>query len=272
MFEGQLRRLTPKFLSDVEQYTSDKAFGLAFLGTELPQMRTIPVGKSIPVGHLAATYDDIVEIIRSAPGPFAIMECICRKASALKGHPCKVTSRKETCMALGDMARNAVESGSGRAIASEEAIAIAGMNEADALVCQPSNTRKVDFICACCGCCCGMLRMHKTLPKPVDFWASNYYASVDAETCSGCGTCVERCQVDALCVENGARVAVVNLNRCIGCGNCGVTCPTEAIHLRRKDGQFVPPKDSESLYDVIMAKKKGTMGKVGLAMKLMLKR
>jgi hypothetical protein len=42
--------------------------------------------------------------------------------------------------------------------------------------------------------------------------------------------------------------------------------------LREKDGQVVPPEDSERLYDVIMAKKRGTMGKVGLAMKLMPKR
>ena len=83
---------------------------------------------------------------------------------------------------------------------------------------------------------------------------------------------MERCQVDAVSVEAGARVAVVDLNRCIGCGNCVVTCPTGAMRLRRKDGQVVPPEDWESLYDVIMAKKRGAMGKVGLAMKLMLKR
>ena len=41
MLEGQLKKLTPEFLSDVEQYTTDKAFRLAFLSTELPQMRTI---------------------------------------------------------------------------------------------------------------------------------------------------------------------------------------------------------------------------------------
>ena len=272
MFEGQLKRLTPEFLGDVQQYTSDKAFGLAFLSTGLPQMRTIPVGKSISVEHHAATYDSIVEIINGANGPFAILECICRKAAAMKGSPCRQTSRKETCMAFGDMARNAIQSGSGRAMGREEAIGIARRNEADALVFQPSNTRKVDFICSCCGCCCGMLRMQKTLAKPVDFWATNFQASVNAEACSGCGTCVERCQVDAVTVDDRAGAAVVNLDRCIGCGNCVVTCPTGAMSLHRKDGEVVPPDDSESLYDTITARKKGTLGKIQLAMKLMLKR
>lgn len=272
MFEGQLKRLTPEFLSDVEQYTTDKAFGLAFLGTELPQMRTIPVGKSIPVEHHVATYDRIADILTSADGPFAILECICRKMAGMKGNPCKKTSRQETCMAIGDMARNVVQNASGRAISREEALDIARMNEADGLVCQPSNTRKVDFVCSCCGCCCGMLRVQKMLPRPVDFWATNYYASVNAELCSGCGICIERCQVEALAVDDRSGTSFVNLNRCIGCGNCIVTCPTGAMSLVGKENETAPPQDSEGLYDLIMAHKKGRLGKLRIATKLMLKK
>ncbi|HJX23504.1 MAG TPA: 4Fe-4S dicluster domain-containing protein [Candidatus Bathyarchaeia archaeon] len=272
MFEGQLKRLTPEFLSDVEQYTTDKAFGLAFLSTELPQMRTIPLGKSISVEHHVTTYDHIADIINGTDGPFAILECICRKMAGMKGNPCKKTSRQETCMAIGDIAKNVVQNASGRAISREEALEIARMNEADGLVFQPSNTRKVDFVCACCGCCCGMLRVQKMLPKPVDFWATNYYASANAEACSGCGTCVERCQVDAVTVDDDAGTSFVNHNRCIGCGNCVVTCPTGAMSLLKKEKEIVPPRDSEGLYEVIMANKKGPLGKIKLATKLMFKR
>jgi ferredoxin len=272
MFEGQLKRLTPEFLSDVEQYTADKAFGLSFLSTELPQMRTIPVGKSISVEHHVTTYDHIADIIKGTDGPFAILECICRKMAGMKGNPCKKTSRQETCMPIGDMAKYAIQNGAGRAINRDEALEIARMNEADGLVFQPSNTQKVDFVCACCGCCCGMLRVQKMLPKPVDFWATNYYAAVNTEACSGCGTCVERCQVNAVTVDEHVAASYVNLNRCIGCGNCVVTCPTGAMSLLKKEKEVLPPQDLEGLYDVIMAKKKGTLGKVKLALKLMLKR
>ncbi|MBU1356092.1 MAG: 4Fe-4S binding protein [Candidatus Edwardsbacteria bacterium] len=268
MFEGQLKRLTPEFLSDFGQYTNDKSFGLAFLSTELPQMRTIPVGKSISVEHQVATYDHIVDIINGADGPFAILECICRKMAGLKGDPCRKTSRQETCLAIGDMAKNVIQYANGRAIGREEALEIARMNEADGLVFQPSNTRKVDFICSCCGCCCGMLRLQKILPKPVDFWATNYCASVNAGTCSGCGICVERCQVNAVTVDDRAGTAVINLDRCIGCGNCVSTCPTGAMSLLKKEKEIVPPQDSEDLYDVIMANKKGRLGKIKLAAKL----
>jgi len=272
MFEYQLGRLTPEFLGDMGQYTSDKAFGLAFLATERPQMRTIPIGESIAVEHHVATYDHIVELINGSEGPFAIVECICRKSAAMRGHPCTKTSRRETCMPIGDMAKNAVQNGLGRAITREEALEIARMNESEGLVFQPSNSQKIDFICACCGCCCGMLAFQKMLPKPVDFWASNYYAAVDPEACTGCGACVERCQVNALTMDDRARAALVDLDRCIGCGNCVVACPSGAMSLARKKKEIVPPRDTEALRDEIMAHKKGTIGRMALVARLMLKR
>lgn len=272
MFEYQLQRLTPEFLGDAGEYMSDKAFGLSFLSTGRPQMRTIPVGKSIAAEHHVATYDHIVEIINGAEGPFAIIECICRKSTAMAGNPCKKTSRQETCMPIGEMAKHAIENGMGRAIGREEALEIARLSEAEGLVFQPSNAQKVDFICACCGCCCGMLRFQKMLPKPIGFWATNYYAAVDAGACTGCRTCVERCQVDAVAVDDRGGTALVNLDRCIGCGNCVVTCPTGAMRLLKKDKETVPPPDTEALYDDIMAHKKGSLGRMMLVAKLMLKR
>jgi ferredoxin len=272
MYEYQLKRLNPEFLGDVGEYTNDRAFGLSLLSTERPQMRTIPVGKSIAAEHHVATYDHIVEIINGAEGPFAILECICRKSAAMQGNPCKKTSRQETCMPIGEMAKHAIQNGMGREISREEALEIARMNEAEGLVFQPSNAQKADFICACCGCCCGMLRFQKMLPKPVDFWATNYYAAIDAETCTGCGTCVERCQVNALTVGDGGSTALVNLDRCIGCGNCVVTCPEGALSLVRKKKETVPPRDTEALYDEIMAHKKGTIGRMMLVARLMLKK
>ena len=272
MYEGQLKKLTPEFLDDVAEYTSDRAFGLAFLSTEVPQMRTIPVEKSLSFEQHVTTHDHLMDIINDADGPFAIFECICRKSAAMKGRTCKKTARQETCMALGDIAEIVIRNGTARAIERTEALEIARMNEADGLVLQPSNTKKVDFVCACCGCCCGMLSIQKRLPKPVDFWATNYYASVDAGACTGCETCVERCQVNAVTIDDRLDVSVVNLDRCIGCGNCITTCPTGAMTLIKKDTEVVPPEDSEDLYETIMANKKGKLGKIRLAARYTLKK
>ena len=272
MYEGQLDRLTPEFLADFDEYTSDKTFGLEFLSTELPQMRTIPVGKSIRPEHHVTTYDHLTDLITGTDGPIVVNECICRKVADLKGNPCQKTTRLETCMALGDIAKNCLRIGVGREVSKEEALDIARQNESDGLILQPSNTQKVEFICACCGCCCGVLRAHKMLPKPVDFWSTNYYASVDPESCTGCETCVERCQVNAISVDEHLGVSTVNLDRCLGCGNCVSSCPSEAISLFKKEKEVAPPENSEDLYDTIMANKKGTFGKIKLATRLILKR
>ena len=251
---------------------SGKAFGLSQLATELPQLRFIPVGKSISAENRVSTYDQVTELINGSKGPFAILECSCRKMADMKGQPCKKTSRREVCLAIGDNARNSIANSNGRAISREEALEITRMNEADGLVFETSNTQNIEVICSCCGCCCGPLAAQKMLPKPLDFAASNYQAWSDATTCSGCGTCVERCQVNAVTIDDGTHTAVVDLDRCLGCGNCVVTCPTGAMKLMKKQTETVPPRDMEALYDTIMANKKGPFGKMKLVLKLMLKR
>ena len=234
MYEFQLDRLTPEFIKDFNDYTSDKRFGIEFLSTELPQMRTIPVAKSIHPQHNVSTFDEVTTLLQQAEEPFVIIECICRKKKAIEGETCDATDRKETCLAIGSMARMVLLSDTGREITRDEAMSIIEQNQKQGLVLQPSNTEKAEFICSCCGCCCGMLGAHKNIPKPLDFWASNFHAVVDTNTCEGCGTCEEWCQVGAVSVSENKQQAVVDLNRCLGCGVCVSNCPTESISLLKK--------------------------------------
>ena len=270
MYEFQLERLTPEFIKDFKTYTSDRNFGIEFLSTELPQMRTIPVAESILPQHNASTFDEVTILLEQAKEPFVIIECICRKKKSLEGGACNVTDRKETCLAIDGMAEMLQASNIGRTISREEALSIIKQNQTDGLVLQPSNTRKAEFICSCCGCCCGMLSIHKSLPKPLDFWFSNFQASVDTEVCIGCGSCKESCQVGAVAVSEQEQYAVVNLDRCLGCGVCIADCPTEAIALLKKTTEVIPPQTREELYDIIMDKKKGKFGKALLTGKLLI--
>jgi len=260
MYEGQVNKLSAEFLSEVDEFR--QYFGAEYLRAHIPQMRTIPVGQSIPVDHCVTTYGNITDIINQTDGPIAILECICRKSAAIKSKPCKKTARMETCMAFGDSAKICINSGAGRSISKKEALDITRQNESEGLVLQPSNTQKVEFVCACCGCCCGVLGVHKMLPKPLEFWSTNYFALVDSQTCTGCGICVERCQVNAMSLDDGLNISKVNLDRCIGCGNCVVTCASEAISLVKKKEQ-VPPLDTEALYDTIMVQKQANLAKSG---------
>ncbi len=248
---------TPEFALANTRYFRDGSFFKAFLATKVPQMRTIPIGKSITPEHHVGSYDAMREIIEKTIDPIVIIECLCRKGAERSGSPCKRTSRKETCMALRDGARNLLEAGTmGREITKEEALEILKQNEEDGLVLQPSNAQDPDFICSCCGCCCGMLKIHKAIPDPVSHWATNFFAAVNPDACVACGACVEKCQTNAMKLDMEKNVSVVDLTRCLGCGLCVASCPAEAIELRKKEREIVPPTTGEEMIEVIMAGKR----------------
>jgi NAD-dependent dihydropyrimidine dehydrogenase PreA subunit len=268
IYEFQTQRLSPEFVKDFNVYTSDRKFGVEFLSTALPQMRTIPIAKSLHPQNAVSTFDEVTSLLQEAEGPFQIVECICRKKRTIEGAACEATRRQETCLAIGHMAAMAIRNGSGRKITRDEAITIIQLNQEEGLVLQPSNTAKAEFVCSCCGCCCGLLRMHKTLPIPLNFWATNYQARVDPKVCDGCRSCEQRCQVGAVAVSDAAQQAVVDLNKCIGCGLCVAACPTEALLLIKRSNEVTPPSTREDLYDIIMANKKGRLGKLKLSGRL----
>jgi electron transport complex protein RnfB len=256
MYECQDGNPSPEFLADVDAYMRTLKFGKTFLSVKPSQMRTIPIKVSIPAEHHVATYDQVRTIVMDSPGPFVVLPCICRKSESMKNKPCTKTSREETCLAFGDMAKMVLRRKHCREVSRGDVLEILRQNEEDGLVLQPANTRQPEFICSCCGCCCGMLSFQKFLPHPSDFWSSNYYAEIATDACSQCGTCVTRCQVGAVSLTGPSGEAKISLSRCIGCGLCVPTCPSEAIRLKKKDTETAPPADEEALYDEVMANKK----------------
>ena len=50
---------------------------------------------------------------------------------------------------------------------------------------------------------------------------------VDAEKCTGCKICIEKCPVDAISMED--RKAKINMEECIHCGTCHSVCPQDAV-------------------------------------------
>ncbi len=270
MYEFQVNRLTPAFLKDSHDYHSDFKFGLEILSAYPPQMRTIPIAKSIRPQQHVSTFDEVSTLLEEADPPFAIFDCICRKKNALEGKPCQVTDRRETCLAVGNGARFLLDNEIGREISLSETLTIIAQNQKQGLVLQPSNSQKVEFICSCCGCCCGMLGLQKRLPTPVNFWVSNYFAAVDHDLCNGCGNCEKRCQVGAISVSATSQIAAVDSHRCIGCGLCVPTCPQNAVSLEKKSTETQPPMTREELFEVIKNNKKGKLKKLGLAGTLIL--
>ena len=91
--------------------------------------------------------------------------------------------------------------------------------------------------------------------KQKSFFKSNYYAGVNQESCSGCETCVDRCQVHAIQMEDDQ--ASVMKEKCIGCGLCISSCPTGALSLVHKRPEEAPPifLDSMALIQTIAKEK-----------------
>jgi ferredoxin len=246
MYEFQIKRGTKEFLEDVKKYMRE-SWGMEFLTTGRHQFRIVPIEQSITPESHVETYDNLRKTIESMDGPFIVFECICRKTADLMGQPCKVTDLRENCIALDkDACEIFRDQGWGRSVSKEELLEIVRKNEEAGLVLEPGNAIRPHFICSCCGDCCGILSGLKMLPRPVDFFHTNYYAQVDPELCQGCETCIERCQMGALKIVEG--VSTVDLGRCLGCGNCVATCPSEAITLKKKEELHVPPETIDELH------------------------
>jgi len=226
IWEYHVNELDKDFIKDVEEYLpilSREAFDL------VPQLRTIPVGKSIHAGLEVLAFEQAESLIRKQK-KFAVAPCICRREHQIKGGGCG--KLMDACLMFGWAADYYERNGLGRAITLEETLDIIKKAEEEGLVLQPSNSQEIVNICCCCGDCCQVLLNLKRHPVPADMVSSPFIAEVDREACTGCETCLERCQMDAIEMEDDR--ASVNSDRCIGCGLCVSTCPGEALSLKRK--------------------------------------
>jgi len=242
MYEFQVNKLTKDFCEDIEQY-HEEAFWEEFNMTKLPQLRTIPISQTLTINDSIAPYDDVRKIIMERTSAIAVGPCICKQEKDIMGESCKQTDIRETCFFFGAAAKLYVDKSQGRMITKEEALKKLKEAEEAGLVLQPTNSKRPIGFCCCCGCCCAILSNQKILTThPIEFFSTSYYAIVDSERCVGCGTCLDRCQMEAIEIIDD--VATIRADRCIGCALCVSTCPNEAKILKKKDEEYEPPADT----------------------------
>jgi ferredoxin len=269
MYELQVARLTPELVGEATDFLK-RGFGLELLATGEAQTRVIPIGAAIRSEHRVACYEEFREIIRGAGGRIAVLPCVCRKGMDLVGKPCAATERRELCIVFRDYADTVLREGWGRAVTTEEALAIAAENEREGLVMRPSNELEPQFLCACCGDCCGLFAVVKAMRRPADFVAANFRAVVEAAECRACGACARRCPMDAIAMEPSGRgeagrkqVARVLEGRCVGCGVCVAACRFGAARLERK-ARREPPRDTEALLERLAETRPGRLRRLGI--------
>lgn len=190
-----------------------------------PMQRVIPVNITVTPESQILAYEDVKHIVERSE-KLAVVNCTCR---ILKGDCGKSL---DVCIQIDNAADYAIERGTGREITREDAIDILKKCEEEGLVHVTNNSRSGgNLICNCCDDCCinwpGALKNDKKFVAP-----SRFTAVVDADDCTACEICMDRCYFDAISMDGEAGTALINEANCMGCGLCLVTCEVEAITLK----------------------------------------
>jgi NAD-dependent dihydropyrimidine dehydrogenase PreA subunit len=214
-----------------------------------PFARVITIEENLSSRTAVHTYDKVSEYIQNADY-IAQGTCFCRHQAELLGNPCD--KPKDTCLTFGPSAQYVNERGIGRLISKKEAMDVLNRSEKAGLVhCSSNVSERIDFICNCCLCHCGIIQTFKDKQK-INFAApSNYIVSTVENNCTACETCIEICPMDALTLED----EIINVDKevCIGCGLCVSACPTAALEMVNRPEPLVPPKTFRELMASVAA-------------------
>lgn len=209
------------------------AQGLSAL-TPRPFTRVIAVNRTIDTGKAQVLAPDSVRELIHGARRIAVTPCTCRLSMG------KCDAPVEVCLQINRGADYTVERGSGRELTRDEALSVLDQAQAAGLVHVTMNKADAGhFICNCCGCCCQAFSLLRSDgPRLCD--PSRFQPRVDADRCTACGTCEERCLFDAIAVGDGD-AATVDAENCLGCGQCAAVCPEGAIVMEAvREMDFIP--------------------------------
>jgi ferredoxin len=239
---------TPTFLSS---WLAPVMEGNVLLRAGSPIEYAIPCDESVVADDQILALDDYTKIVERYD-TIVVIPCQCRTLfmaasgvteqfpedelkdamSPVCGHPV------ETCMAFGEEAEFALWSGRGRQIDKDEALSILKRSVDAGMILQNMYTKNSEFICSCHGDCCGVLSSYiavgpEVAEKSVAYkFTSNYTLEYDRDACIQCGSCVERCPMFAISMDETNHPTVNAL--CMRCGQCGLVCPVGARKLVAK--------------------------------------
>ncbi len=249
LWEAQVDSLDHDLVHLFEAYMRDGG-AKGIMGPDPAIHRVLPAHGAVKTERILP-YEDVRALMDGA-ATFHVGDCICRKERDVAGdRPCAFPLHN--CLGFGPIARKPVEGDVTRA----EAVALLDEAERQGLVHCVSNFRTgMFYVCNCCGCCCCVLRGITEFGLARSVAAAAYRAVVEADACTGCGICAERCQVKAIAVRDG--IAVVDAAGCIGCGLCVTGCAPEAVRLERlPDAEVVePPEDFTAWENARLASRK----------------
>lgn len=197
-----------------------------------PGLRTLAIEKSISSDPSIADWEQITQILDKEDS-FAVTVCACRYERSVEGDPCKIDNvTMDSCIYFGKVADYIIERKYAKRFTKKQVIDLLKTCEKQGLIHNINNfIGDSVLLCNCCGCCCNILRPMLAHRGIKTIAASNFLAIVESDSCSGCGECVDICQLKAITLKD-EKACIVN-SYCIGCGNCVSVCPTESMSLTR---------------------------------------
>ena len=237
--EKKLVLLFEKMFNDMVEVVQKNYDVVAKMTSNSPPVtRIVPVEGLVEVGHEEVIPREELSKILDEYDIFAKTHCYCRHEKDLLNDPCKVTKEKYNCLLLDKSAKYCIDHNFGEAITREEAKHVLNEAEDIGLVhkifhVHLDTARKIEGICSCCKCCCGILGGFQQGWSPL-IDVTSHIAKVDEDKCIGCGLCVSLCSQGAVELElkEGGRKAKVITTSCKGCGTCGASCPQQAITMQ----------------------------------------
>ncbi|MBE9514682.1 MAG: 4Fe-4S binding protein [Chloroflexi bacterium] len=244
-----------------EAFQKIEGYPTGFLWELLPRLeaqgpifRVIPARKSLKDIPDIVPEDNIEEVLRLYETT-AVSHCPCKRL--VRDRACH--SPTEVCLVLDRVAEHNVRRGTARVISLGEALAIHDMAADAGLVCNAQGIEAkpiTPMICHCHWCCCdefAPLVMHN-IPLQKLIASSCYQAEVDPDKCTGCQTCVTRCQFGAIEMKRYAGAgrqekfkAWVDPDKCVGCGLCVIKCPSEARTMKQvKTSESIPKEGADT--------------------------
>jgi Pyruvate/2-oxoacid:ferredoxin oxidoreductase delta subunit len=248
--EKDLANLFEKLLAELRGQIQDNYEALSPLFNTAPAFdRTVPTritedGKPIQIIPIHKTLEaaeefvlpsQTVEEIINKFDDIAVGYCFCRQRRSLLGEPCSTDAPTLNCFTFGKSARHTAAQGFAKKVTREKALKIMKEAEDAGLIHKAFHpgsreSKPETSICNCCKDCCDTFGLWRSGTLPLI--NSTYHLSViDADSCTGCGTCVEWCPTDAI-ILNAEGLAQRDESACLGCGVCSRFCPEEAISLK----------------------------------------
>jgi len=235
IYESQLPKMDHELAHLVEEYFHQ---GGAEIMRPQPSIHRVIPAQSAVKSEWILPYDKLRELLISC-NTFRVNNCICRVQQDLEGtRKCTFPLNVELIFYKGP---ESTDPPVAPFLSKDEALAILDKTEKIGLVHTVRNVAQgIFYVCNCCGCCCGILRGINEFGIEKSVAAANYFSVIDPEKCTGCGTCIKRCQMHAITSEN--EVSVVNRTKCIGCGLCVTGCKANVARLELKpEGERIEP-------------------------------